>query len=97
MGTEAILAEETILVEKWNTYKKNEKTGKKVEIEEDGMGAGAVGGAPTNSTAGVAGTSLQTGGPVVKKKDIDKYKKGAKNSAATGPIAGIARRMTPMQ
>jgi hypothetical protein len=42
-------------------------------LEEDGMGAGAIGGAPTNNTAGVAGLSKETGGPVIKKKDIKKY------------------------
>ena len=39
------------------------------ELEEDGMGA--VGGAPTNST----GAAVSTDMPVVKKKDLDKYKK----------------------
>ena len=37
-------------------------------ISEDGIGA-----VPTNTTAGVAGLSKETGGPVIKKKDIKKY------------------------
>jgi hypothetical protein len=72
-------AEETIFIEK---YMK--------ELEEDGEGA--IGGTPANSTTGVAGLSTATGGPVVKKKDINKYKKGN----ATGPVTGLARRATPV-
>jgi hypothetical protein len=41
-------------------------------LSEEGEGA-AVGGAPTNNTSGVAGLSKETGGPVIKKKDIKKY------------------------
>jgi len=55
------------------------------KIEEDGEGGG---GAPTNSTGAMVSTDI----PVPKKKDIDKYKKGA---AATGPLAGLARRPAP--
>ena len=80
MDSDVVLIEETILVEKI-----------KNELDEDG---GAVGGAPASSTAGVAGTTIDSGGPVVKKKDIEKYKKG---NVAAGPIAGLARRATPMQ
>lgn len=41
-------------------------------LEEEGEGA-PVGGAPANNTSGVAGLSKETGGPVIKKKDIKKY------------------------
>jgi hypothetical protein len=59
METDAILAEETILIEK---YVK--------ELEEDG----AIGGAPANATGAMTSTDAATT-PVLKKKDIDKYKK----------------------
>jgi len=59
MENEAILAEETILVEK---YIKS--------LEEDGEGAGS---APANSTGVMTSTDAATT-PVLKKKDIDKYK-----------------------
>ena len=79
MESTVVLAEESIIVEKF--------------LEEDGMGAGAVGGAPTNSTAGVAGTTIASGGPVVKKKDIKKYKQEAIGGS---PIAGLTRRPRPL-
>jgi hypothetical protein len=85
MGTEAILAEETILVEKWNTYKR-EKTGKKEEeIQEDGVGA--VGGAPANSGGtGVAlGSAGASTGTVSGNSLPLKKKKGT-----------VARRATPL-
>jgi hypothetical protein len=78
MQSGVYFAEETILIEK---YMK--------ELEEDGA---AIGGTPANSTTGVAGLSTATGGPVVKKKDINKYKKGN----VTGPVAGVTRRATPL-
>jgi len=49
------LAEEEILVKKF--------------LEEDGVGVGAIGGAPTNNTSGASVKE-----PVVGKKDIKKYK-----------------------
>lgn len=83
MESDVVLIEETILVEKI-----------KKELDEDGAGGVGGGGAPANSTAGVAGTTIDSGGPVIKKKDVQKYKKG---NVATGPVAGLARRATPMQ
>ena len=84
MQSPVILAEETILVEKIMK-----------EIDEDGAGGGAggVGGAPTNSTAGVAGTSIASGGPVVKKKDLEKYKRGVPHA---NPVVGLSRRQVPL-
>lgn len=41
-------------------------------LSEEGEGA-PMGGAPANNTSGVAGLSKETGGPVIKKKDIKKY------------------------
>lgn len=38
------------------------------------------GGAPTNNTAGVAGLSKETGGPVINKKNIDQFRKMARRS-----------------
>jgi hypothetical protein len=58
MENDAILAEETILVEK---YIKS--------LEEDGEG----GGAPANATGALTSTDAATT-PLLKKKDIDKYK-----------------------
>lgn len=52
-----ILVEEEVEVKRFLQY-----------ISEDGIGA-----VPTNTTAGVAGLSKETGGPVIKKKDIKKY------------------------
>lgn len=52
-------------------------------LEEDGMGAGAVGGAPTNAT----GAAVSTNEPKIYKKDIKKYQ-----SNQAGVIAGMARR-----
>jgi hypothetical protein len=57
MDTDAILAEETILIEK---YIKS--------LEEEGEG-----GAPANATGAMTSTDAATT-PVLKKKDIDKYK-----------------------
>lgn len=82
MQSPVILAEETILVEKIMK-----------EIEEDGTGGGAVASAPTNSTAGVAGTSIASGGPVVKKKDLEKYKRGVPHA---NPVVGLSRRQVPL-
>lgn len=81
VNLDVVLAEETILVEKYMKA-----------LDEDGAGGGGgiVGG---NVSGGIAGTTIDNGGPVVKKKDIEKYKKGA---AATGPVAGLARRATPL-
>lgn len=85
MESDVILAEETILVEKIMK-----------ELEEDGAGGGAVasGGAPTNSTAGIAGTTIASGGPVVKKKDLKNYKQ---ENIAGSPIVGLTRRPEPKQ
>ena len=58
MDTDAILAEETILIEK---YIKS--------LEEEGEG----GGAPANATGAMTSTDAATT-PLLKKKDIDKYK-----------------------
>lgn len=57
MDTDAILAEETILIEK---YIKS--------LEEEGEG-----GAPANATGAMTSTDAATT-PILKKKDIDKYK-----------------------
>ena len=62
METEAILAEESILVEKFIK-----------DLEEDGAGGG--GGAAVGGPANVTGTMVSTDIPVPKKKDLDKYKK----------------------
>ena len=62
MGSEAILAEESILVEKFIK-----------DLEEDGAGGG--GGAAAGGIANVTGTMVSTDIPVPKKKDLDKYKK----------------------
>lgn len=64
METEAILAEESILVEKFIK-----------DLEEDGEGAGGGGGAASGGPANVTGTMVSTDIPVPKKKDLDKYKK----------------------
>ena len=63
MESDVILAEEQVLVEKF--------------IEEDGVGGGAVGGAPANSTGAAVSTDIT----VPKKKDTDKYKKTNKAGA----------------
>lgn len=55
------------------------------ELEEDGEGGGA---APTNST----GAAVSTDMPVVKKKDLNKYKQ----MNVGGPIAGMTRRAKPV-
>lgn len=70
MENEAILAEETILIEK---YIKS--------LEEEGEG----GGAPANATGAMTSTDAATT-PVLKKKDIDKYKQ-----SNTGAVS-MARR-----
>jgi hypothetical protein len=59
METDALLAEELILVEKFIK-----------SLEEEGEG----GGAPANATGAMTSTDAATT-PVLKKKDIDKYKK----------------------
>ena len=67
METEAILAEETVLIEKFIK-----------DLEEDGGGggvAGGGGGAASGGIANVTGTMVSTDIPVPKKKDTDKYKK----------------------
>lgn len=58
--SEVILAEETIIIEK---YMK--------DLEEDGVGGGAVAGGVAN----VTGAMVSTDTPLPKKKDLDKYKK----------------------
>lgn len=64
MESEVILAEETIVIEK---YMK--------DLEEDGEGAGGGGGAASGGPANITGTMVSTDIPVPKKKDLDKYKK----------------------
>ena len=64
METDAILAEESILVEKFIK-----------DLEEDGEGAGGGGGAASGGPANITGTMVSTDIPVPKKKDLDKYKK----------------------
>jgi hypothetical protein len=66
------LVEEEIIVKKF--------------LEEDGMGAGAVGGAPSG-IANVTGAGVSTDQPKIYKKDIKKYK-----SNQAGVISGMARR-----
>jgi len=66
METEALLAEELILVEKFIK-----------SLEEDGAGGGGVsggGGVPANATGAMVSTDPTTA-PLLKKKDVDKYKK----------------------
>jgi hypothetical protein len=66
METEALLAEELILVEKFIK-----------SLEEDGVGGGGVsggGGVPANATGAMVSTDPTTA-PLLKKKDVDKYKK----------------------
>ena len=77
LDSDAILAEETIIVEK---YKK--------ELEEDGAGGVGGGGAPANSTAGVAVDQ-----PKVGANAMSKYKK---KNIANSPIVGMARRAKPI-
>ena len=67
MQSEAILAEESILVEKFIK-----------DLDEDGGGggmAGGGGGAAVGGPANVTGTMVSTDIPVPKKKDLEKYKK----------------------
>lgn len=67
IDNDVILAEETILVEKFIK-----------DLEEDGGGggvAGGGGGAAAAPVANVTGTMVSTDIPVPKKKDLDKYKK----------------------
>lgn len=45
---------------------------------------------PINSVSNVAGTNLENGGPVVKKKDISKY---LGRNQQSSPIKGIVRRL----
>ena len=49
-------------------------------LDEEGVGAAAVGGAPTNNTGGVAALSKETGGPAIHKKDIKKFRNMARRS-----------------
>ena len=66
METEALLAEELILVEKFIK-----------SLEEEGAGGGGVsggGGVPANATGAMVSTDPGTA-PLLKKKDVDKYKK----------------------
>jgi len=76
------LVEEEIFVEKFLA-----------KIAEDGGGGGAGGGVAANnaSSGGVAGLSTATGGPVIKKKDIAKYKR-----KQNGAIQ-MARRPKPIE
>ena len=79
MESEAILAEESILVEKFIK-----------DLDEDGGGggmAGGGGGAAAGGPANVTGTMVSTDIPVPKKKDLDKYKKTNK----AGVVAMIRR------
>ena len=67
MQSEAILAEESILVEKFIK-----------DLDEDGGGggmAGGGGGAAVGGPTNVTGTMVSTDIPVPKKKDLEKYKK----------------------
>ena len=67
MQSEAILVEESILVEKFIK-----------DLDEDGGGggmAGGGGGAAAGGPANVTGTMVSTDIPVPKKKDLEKYKK----------------------
>lgn len=76
LQSDVVLAEESILVEKF--------------LEEDGMGAGAVGGgAPTNNTSGVAVNQVTIGG---NSPALNKYKK---KNAVNSPIA-LTRRARPV-
>jgi hypothetical protein len=68
MQFDGILAEETILVEK---YMK--------DLEEDGEG-GAVSAAPANVTGSMVSTDI----PVPKKKDLKKYKQNQENLGGPG-------------
>lgn len=53
-----------------------------IEIKNFIKEEGAVGGAPVNNVGGggIAGTSQETGGPVIKKKNIDQFRKIARRS-----------------
>lgn len=67
MKMDLVLAEETVLVEKYIS-----------KLNEDGGGggpAGGGGGAASGGPANVTGTMVSTDIPVPKKKDLDKYKK----------------------
>lgn len=68
LSLDVTLAEETILIEKF--------------LDEEGAAAGVGGGAPTNNVGGgqIAGVSRETGGPVIKKKNIDQFRKIARRS-----------------
>ena len=82
MESDVILAEETILVEKIMK-----------DLDEDGAGGGA-GGVGGMTSGAVAGTTIDSGGPVIKKKDIKKYQQ--KQEAIGGsPIVGLTRRPEP--
>jgi hypothetical protein len=79
MQFDGILAEETILVEK---YMK--------DLEEDGMGGGAVSAAPANVTGSMVSTDI----PVPKKKDLKKYKQNQENLGGPG-LLNLTRRPEP--
>lgn len=73
-----VLAEEQILMDRFLAH-----------LQEEGEG-----GAPTNSVSGgkIAGTTPETGGPVIKLKDVLKYTKRNKKQLGLNPIAGVIRR-----
>jgi len=62
LESNVILVEETIFVQEALKAKKK-------ELEEDGEGA-----MPTNGIANRTGASISTDAPVIRKKDINKYK-----------------------
>jgi hypothetical protein len=89
MESDVILAEESIIVEKFMK-----------DLDEDGAGGGAggVGGGVVggNAMANVTGSMVSTDIPVPKKKDIKKYQQGTKQEGIGGsPLAGLARRPEP--
>lgn len=81
MESDVILAEETIIVEK---YMKG--------LDEDGAGGGAggVGGGMANVTGSMVSTDI----PVPKKKDIKKYQQNQEGLGGS-PIVGLTRRPEP--
>jgi hypothetical protein len=83
MESDVILAEETIIVEKFMK-----------DLDEDGAGGGAGGVVGGNVSGGIAGTTIDNGGPVVKKKDIKKYQQSQEGLAGS-PIVGLTRRPEP--
>lgn len=72
LDMDLVLAEETILVEKFIS-----------QLDEDGEGGGVSGGGgvPANATGAMVSTDPSTA-PLLKKKDIDKYKKTNQGAVA---------------